>query len=98
MSVLTSFGMAGIPSASLIAVVVILQTLNLPAEGLGAILAVERFLDMFRTTANLFTNSCCTLMLAITEGEKGLLTSQAAIADNIHGDDSNQISAPKDLP
>jgi proton glutamate symport protein len=75
MSVITSFGMAGIPSASLIAVVVILQTIGLPAEGLGAILAVERFLDMFRTTANLFANSCCTLLLAVAEGEEGLLSS-----------------------
>lgn len=73
MSVLTSIGMAGIPSASLIAIVVILQTIGLPTEGLGAVLAVERFLDMFRTTANLFGNSCCTLLLAKSEGEEGLL-------------------------
>jgi len=70
MSFLTSFGMAGIPSASLVAIVVILHTLGLPPEGLGLVLAVERIVDMFRTVVNVFGNSCCAVLVARSEGEK----------------------------
>lgn len=72
MSLLTSMGMAGIPSASLIAIVIILQTVGLPTEGIALVLAVERILDMFRTTANVFGNSCCAALIASSEGEKPL--------------------------
>lgn len=50
---------AGIPSASLIAITIILQTVGLPKDGIILLLAVERILDMFRTTASVFSNSCC---------------------------------------
>lgn len=69
MSFVTSFGMAGIPSASLISLVLILNTIGLPAEGIGLVLAVERFVDMMRTTANVVGNSCSTLFIARSEGE-----------------------------
>lgn len=69
MSIITSFGLAGIPSACLIAVIVILQTIGLPAEGIGLILAAERILDMFRTAVNVFGNSCCAALVAKSEGE-----------------------------
>ena len=64
MSLFTSLGMvAGIPSASLISIVVILQTLGLPSEGIVLILAVERILDMCRTTVSVFTNTACTALV-----------------------------------
>jgi proton glutamate symport protein len=72
MSVATSLGMAGIPSACLIGVVVILQTIGLPSEGIGMVFAVERILDMLRTTASVFSNSCCAVLVAKSEGEHGL--------------------------
>lgn len=75
MALLTSLGTAGIPSASLISVVLILQTLGLPAEGIGLIMAVERFLDMFRTPVNVFSNSCCAVLVAHAEGERDLVPS-----------------------
>ena len=52
MSVLISFGQAGIPSGSIVSIVMILTTVGLPAEGIALILAVERVLDMFRTVIN----------------------------------------------
>lgn len=70
MSLLTSMGMAGIPSASLISIMIVLNTIGVPAEGIGLILAVERILDMFRTTVNVFGNTCCTALIAYSEGEK----------------------------
>lgn len=69
-SLLTCFGMAGVPSASLIAIILILQTLNIPNDQLAIIMAIERFVDMARTAVNVFGNSCCALIVARLEGEK----------------------------
>lgn len=69
MTLLLSFGMAGIPSASLISIMLILTTIGFPADGIGLILAVERILDMFRTMVNVFSNSCCAVLVARSEGE-----------------------------
>ena len=73
LSLLTSMGIAGIPSASLISLMVILQTLGVPAEGIGLIMAVDRILDMFRTTVNVLGNSTCATLLARSEGEQEML-------------------------
>ncbi|HRD55603.1 MAG TPA: dicarboxylate/amino acid:cation symporter [Parachlamydiaceae bacterium] len=73
MSFLTSFGMAGIPSASLISLVIILNAIGIPPEGVGLVLAVERFVDMMRTTANVVGNSCSTLLIARSEDEAVLV-------------------------
>lgn len=64
MTLLTSFGIAGIPSGSLFALVTVLGMAGLPAEGVALILAVERLIDMCRTTVNVFGNSCCAVVMA----------------------------------
>jgi proton glutamate symport protein len=51
-SILSTAGAAGIPGAGMITLVVILQTVGLPAEGIVLILAPDRILDMFRTAVN----------------------------------------------
>jgi Na+/H+-dicarboxylate symporter len=53
LALLTSIGVAGIPAASLIAIVVILQALGLPQEAVAIILVVDRPLDMLRTGVNI---------------------------------------------
>lgn len=73
MSLITSIGVAGIPSASLVAILVILNAIGLPAEGIGLFLAVDRLLDMCRTTVNVFSDSCCAILVARSEGEKEVL-------------------------
>ena len=73
LTLLTSLGSAGIPSASMISIVVILQALGLPADGIGLIMAIERILDMFRTPVNVFGTSCCAVLVARSEGEKDIL-------------------------
>ena len=73
MAVLTSMGVAGIPSASLVAISVILGAIGLPLEGLGVILAVDRVLDMCRTAVNVYGDSCATVVIARLEGETGIL-------------------------
>ena len=52
MSILAGIGTAGVPGGSLPLIAVLLQSLGIPAEGLGIILGVDRFLDMCRTTLN----------------------------------------------
>jgi Na+/H+-dicarboxylate symporter len=73
LSLITSIGIAGIPSASIVAILVILKALGLPAEGVGLLFAVDRILDMCRTTVNVFSDSCCAVLVARTEGEKEVL-------------------------
>lgn len=72
-ALLTSIGVAGIPAASLVAIVVILGAIGLPAEGIGLILAVDRILDMCRTSVNVFSDSCGAVVIGRTEGETGIL-------------------------
>ena len=52
MSILAGIGTAGVPGGSLPLIAILLQNLGIPAEGLGLILGVDRFLDMARTTLN----------------------------------------------
>lgn len=72
-ALLTAVGVAGIPSASLIAIAVILGAVGLPLEGIGLVLAVDRVLDMCRTSVNVFGDSCCAVTVARLEGEEGVL-------------------------
>ncbi len=74
MALITSIGVAGIPSASLVAILVILKVIGLPPEGIGLFVAVDRLLDMCRTTVNVFSDSCCAILVARTEGEDQVLT------------------------
>ena len=73
LALMTSIGVAGIPSASLVAIAIILAAIGLPAEGIGLILAVDRVLDMCRTSVNVFSDSCGAVIIGRTEGEKDIL-------------------------
>lgn len=74
LALLTSLGVAGIPAASLVSIIIILKTIGLPSEGIGLFLAVDRLLDMCRTTVNVFSDSCCAVLVARSEGESNILT------------------------
>jgi DAACS family dicarboxylate/amino acid:cation (Na+ or H+) symporter len=50
--VLTSFSIPGIPGGSIIAMLPVLASVGLPAEGIGVLLGVDTIPDAFRTTAN----------------------------------------------
>jgi DAACS family dicarboxylate/amino acid:cation (Na+ or H+) symporter len=52
MSVLAGVGTAGVPGGSIPLIVVVLKSVNVPAEGIGIILGVDRLLDMSRTLVN----------------------------------------------
>jgi proton glutamate symport protein len=72
-ALLTGIGIAGIPSASLVGIAVILGAVGLPLEGIGLVLAVDRILDMCRTTVNVFGDSCCAVVVGRLSGEDGIL-------------------------
>jgi proton glutamate symport protein len=78
-ALLTSIGVAGIPAASLVAISVILAAIGLPAEGIGLILAVDRVLDMCRTTVNVFSDSCGAVLIGRSEGEEGILQGETPV-------------------
>jgi Na+/H+-dicarboxylate symporter len=54
---LASIGAAGIPQAGLVTMLIVFNAVGLPAEGIGLILAVDWFLDRFRTTVNVWGDS-----------------------------------------
>lgn len=55
-ALLSSIGAAGIPMAGLVMLAIILKAVGLPLEGVGMIIAVDRFLDMMRTTTNVWSD------------------------------------------
>ncbi len=68
-ALLASIGAAGVPMAGLVVITIILSVLGMPLEGIGLILAVERILDMFRTSVNIWSDTCGAVTIAKTEGE-----------------------------
>jgi proton glutamate symport protein len=68
-ALLAAVGSAGIPMAGLVMMSIVLQSVGLPLEGIGIILAVDRILDMFRTTLNVLGDSCGAVIVARSEGE-----------------------------
>ena len=69
-ALLTSIGAAAIPMAGFVMITVILTAVGLPLEGVGLILAVDRILDMFRTSVNVWSDTCGAVTIAKSEGEK----------------------------
>jgi Na+/H+-dicarboxylate symporter len=54
---LAAVGAAGVPSAGLVTMIIVLESVGLPAEGYGLVVAVDRILDMSRTTVNVWGDS-----------------------------------------
>lgn len=70
-ALLTSIGVAGVPSASLVAILLILKSSGIPGAetAVVALLAVDRPLDMLRTSVNVFGDSCVAVTVARSQGE-----------------------------
>ncbi len=66
--ILGGIGTAGVPAGSLPVVAMILAMVGVPAEGIGLILGVDRFLDMCRTTLNVTGD--LVIATVVSRGEK----------------------------
>jgi proton glutamate symport protein len=70
-ALLTSIGVAGIPSASLVAILLILKNSGIPNAEIAVItlLSVDRLLDMSRTAVNVYSDTCAAVIVGRSEGE-----------------------------
>jgi len=66
---LAGIGTAGVPAGSLPVIATILTMIGVPAEGIGLVLGVDRFLDMCRTTVNVVGDLAGAVFVARGEGE-----------------------------
>ncbi len=66
---LASIGTAAAPGVGILMLVIVLQQVGIPAEGIALILAVDRILDMFRTTVNVTSDATCATVIASMEGQ-----------------------------
>ncbi len=69
-ALMTSIGVAGVPSASLVAIAIILGAIGIPIEAIGVLMVFDRILDMCRTSINVWGDACCATIVARLEGEK----------------------------
>ena len=65
---LASIGTAGVPGVGLIMLAMVLRQVNLPVEGIGLIIGVDRLLDMIRTAVNVTGDCAVTCIVAKAEG------------------------------
>jgi len=69
-ALMTSIGVAGVPSASLVAIAIILTAIGLPIEALGVLMVFDRILDMARTSINVWGDATCATIVARLQGEE----------------------------
>ncbi len=70
---LASIGAAGVPGAGIIMLVIVLQAIQVPVEGIALILGVDRILDMVRTAVNVTGDAAVSVAVAHTEGKLGAI-------------------------
>ncbi|HAV62311.1 MAG TPA: dicarboxylate/amino acid:cation symporter [Verrucomicrobiales bacterium] len=68
-ALLASIGTAAVPGAGIVMLVIILQAVEVPAEGIALILGVDRPLDMLRTAVNVTGDTVVTSVVARSEGQ-----------------------------
>ncbi|CAB3229050.1 unnamed protein product [Arctia plantaginis] len=85
-----SIGAAGIPQAGLVTMVMVLDTVNLPAEDVSIILAVDWLLDRFRTTINVVCDALGAII--VTSLSQGDIDKTRAAANDRDGVPSQELT------
>lgn len=70
LSMLAGIGTAGVPGGSLPLVVLVLQSVGVPPEGIAIIMGVDRLLDMSRTTVNVCGDVAVAVCVDAIEGKR----------------------------
>jgi len=78
LATLIAVGSPGVPGGSIVMMVIVLEAIDVPAEGIAVILAVDRLLDMCRTVVNITGDAAVAAVIAGNEGQ--LLTAEQAAA------------------
>ncbi|HEX6940951.1 MAG TPA: dicarboxylate/amino acid:cation symporter [Longimicrobiales bacterium] len=68
MAVITAIGAAGVPSGSIPLLVLVLEMVGVPGEGIALVLGVDRILDMSRTVPNVTSDLLTSLVVTKSEG------------------------------
>lgn len=69
MSTLASVGTAGVPGVGMLMLAMVLELVNIPVEGIGLVLGIDRILDAGRTVVNVMGDCICTVIVAKLENE-----------------------------
>ncbi|MEI6805904.1 MAG: dicarboxylate/amino acid:cation symporter [Myxococcaceae bacterium] len=70
MSVISGIGTAGIPGGSIPLIVIVLQSVGIPPEGIGLVMGVDRLLDMCRTVLNVSGDLVCAQVVDYSERKR----------------------------
>ncbi len=70
-TVLASIGTAGVPGAGMIMLAMVLNSVNMPLEGIALIAGIDRVLDMMRTSVNIVGDASAAVIVAGSERETG---------------------------
>jgi Na+/H+-dicarboxylate symporter len=73
-ALLSSIGSPGIPGGSIVMLIIVLNSVGIPVEGLALILGVDRPLDMLRTVVNVTGDVTVASIVAKSEKELNLLS------------------------
>ena len=68
-TVLASIGTAAVPGAGIIMLVIILESINVPSQGIALILGVDRILDMIRTSINVTGDASVAVIISGLENK-----------------------------
>ncbi len=71
-ALLASIGTAAVPSAGIVMLVIILEAVGVPGQGIALILGVDRILDMLRTVVNVTGDATVAIIVAASEGQLDL--------------------------
>ena len=72
--VLAAIGTAGVPGAGMVMLAMVLQSVNVPVEGIALVAGIDRVFDMGRTTVNITGAAACAVIISKMEDRKAQRT------------------------